>query len=369
MARKIAELRILRDERSVLDDGRPGARRQPVHPLRRHPQGPAALVERARPPARSPSRWSTRSSHALRERGVEVATGRFGAMMAVEPGQRRAGHPRRGRLRPATRGPRTLSPGRHECSSARRRAPSRSSSGSPPSRWRCSRSWTPCATGPTPTSRRASAPSSSGRSSPAWPRWSASSPSTHAARHLGILAVVGAAVYLADVRPALRQVSGRGSSGQRALRPLVSLAQTGPVTSLVDGPGGALEVLTTGSGLPSTVFAHGLAGSIETTRPFGSGVAGSRTFFSFRGHGASAAPETDWTYAALAAELDAVARHVGATRALGVSMGAGALCSLLEQQPDRFDRLVLVIPAVVDRPRDGRGDGPSPDDGRLRRRA
>jgi pimeloyl-ACP methyl ester carboxylesterase len=131
----------------------------------------------------------------------------------------------------------------------------------------------------------------------------------------------------------------------------VSLAATGPLTSLVDGPAGALEVLTTGSGLPSTVFAHGLAGSIETTRPFGSAVAGSRTFFSFRGHGASAAPETDWTYAALAGELDAVAGHVGATRALGVSMGAGAMCSLLEQQPDRFERLVLVLPAVVDRPR------------------
>lgn len=30
----------------------------------------------------------------------------------------------------------------------------------------------------------------------------------------GILAVVGAAVYLADVRPALQQVSGRGGKGQ-----------------------------------------------------------------------------------------------------------------------------------------------------------
>lgn len=29
---------------------------------------------------------------------------------------------------------------------------------------------------------------------------------------LGILAVVGAGIYLADVRPALRQVSGRGSA-------------------------------------------------------------------------------------------------------------------------------------------------------------
>ena len=58
----------------------------------------------------------------------------------------------------------------------------------------------------------------------------------------------------------------------------MSLAQTGPVTSLVDGPGGALEVLTTGSGLPSTVFAHGLAGSIETTRPFGARVARRRNY-------------------------------------------------------------------------------------------
>jgi 3-oxoadipate enol-lactonase len=131
----------------------------------------------------------------------------------------------------------------------------------------------------------------------------------------------------------------------------VTLAQTGPLTSLIDGPGGALEVLTTGSGLPSTVFAHGLAGSIETTRPFGSGVAGTRTFFSFRGHGASAAPETDWTYGALSGELETVAAHADATQALGVSMGAGALCSLLEREPDRFERLVLVLPAVVDRPR------------------
>jgi pimeloyl-ACP methyl ester carboxylesterase len=125
----------------------------------------------------------------------------------------------------------------------------------------------------------------------------------------------------------------------------------GPNTSLVEGPGGLLEFVTTGSGLPGTVFAHGLAGSIETTRPFGSGVSGARTFLHFRGHGASAAPETPWTYAALADELRAVADHVGATQALGVSMGAGALCSLLARTPLRFERLVLVMPAVLDRPR------------------
>jgi pimeloyl-ACP methyl ester carboxylesterase len=125
----------------------------------------------------------------------------------------------------------------------------------------------------------------------------------------------------------------------------------GPITSLLQGPGGSLEYLTTGSGFPATIFAHGLAGSIPTTRPFGSGVKGSRTFLHFRGHGASAAAGTSWTYAALADDLAAVADHVGATQALGVSMGAGALCSLLARTPLRFDRLVFVMPAVLDRPR------------------
>jgi len=114
---------------------------------------------------------------------------------------------------------------------------------------------------------------------------------------------------------------------------------------------GSLEFLTTGSGLPVTVFAHGLAGSIQTTRPFGSGVRGSRTFLHFRGHGASTAVGTPWTYAALADELRAVANHVGATQALGVSMGVGALCALLARTPLQFERLVFVMPAVLDRPR------------------
>ena len=122
-------------------------------------------------------------------------------------------------------------------------------------------------------------------------------------------------------------------------------------TSLLEGTGGLLEFTTTGSGLPSTIFAHGLAGSIETTRPFGSGVKGRRTFMHFRGYGASTPSQTPWAYAALADELRAVADHVGATRALGVSMGAGALCSLLTRRPLRFERLVFVMPAVLDAPR------------------
>ena len=112
-----------------------------------------------------------------------------------------------------------------------------------------------------------------------------------------------------------------------------------------------VDYLLTGRGDPVTVFAHGLAGAIDETRPFGSGVRGTRAFLHFRGHGASSAPETPWTYDALAGELRAVADHVGATRALGVSLGAGALLRVVARHPGRFERLVLVLPATIDRPR------------------
>lgn len=129
---------------------------------------------------------------------------------------------------------------------------------------------------------------------------------------------------------------------------------SGPHTRLVPGPRGPLEVLTVGSTEPHTVFAHGLAGSIPTTRPYATKVPGTRSFLHFRGHGSSPVPEGgDWTYAELSAELWAVADAVGARRALGLSMGAGALCAGLVRQPERFDRVALVLPAVVDRPRPG----------------
>lgn len=126
----------------------------------------------------------------------------------------------------------------------------------------------------------------------------------------------------------------------------------GAHTSLLPTSDGHLEYLVTGSGDPVTLFGHGLASSIATTRPFGSGVAGTRAYLHFRGHGASSSPETPWTYRSLAHEFGAVAGHVGATQALGVSMGAGAICNLLESDPSRFDKVVLVLPAVIDRPRE-----------------
>jgi pimeloyl-ACP methyl ester carboxylesterase len=120
------------------------------------------------------------------------------------------------------------------------------------------------------------------------------------------------------------------------------------------GPSGPLETLVTGSGAPTTIFAHGFAGSIAETRPFGSGVDGTRVFFHFRGHGASGAPGGPWSYAALELELSAVRRAYDARRGVGVSLGAGTLLAAAVLEPDAFERLVLILPAALDTPRAGR---------------
>jgi 3-oxoadipate enol-lactonase len=131
---------------------------------------------------------------------------------------------------------------------------------------------------------------------------------------------------------------------------LLTLPQ--PDTELLTTAHGVrLEQLVTGAGEPTTVFAHGFAADIAATRPLGSAVAGCRVFFHFRGHGRSDAPPGPWTYVDLAGDLRAVADHHGATRALGVSLGAGALTALLAEAPKRFERVMFFLPAVVDRPR------------------
>ncbi|KAB1902864.1 alpha/beta fold hydrolase [Micromonospora tulbaghiae] len=141
---------------------------------------------------------------------------------------------------------------------------------------------------------------------------------------------------------------GPGPGAPRTGRP----ALPEPETELVATPHGAsLERLVTGTGDPVTVFAHGLGSGIATTRPFGSGVAGRRIFFQFRGHGRSDSPPGRWSYLDLARDLRAVADLGGATRAFGASLGAGALCRLLVESPERFEKLVFFLPAVLDTPR------------------
>jgi len=125
-------------------------------------------------------------------------------------------------------------------------------------------------------------------------------------------------------------------------------------TNLLTTPSGAtLEYLLVESGAaePTTLFVPGLGGGIADTRPLAGAVAGRRGFLHLRGHGRSTAPGP-WTYRELADEVAAVADEVGASRALGVSLGAGALCRLLVDEPDRFDRLVFYLPAVVSLPRE-----------------
>ncbi|MCA1823536.1 MAG: alpha/beta hydrolase [Frankia sp.] len=124
--------------------------------------------------------------------------------------------------------------------------------------------------------------------------------------------------------------------------------------SVTVGEGRGVEYARYGDGDPVTVFGHGLAAGIDETRPLGSAVAGTKVFLHFRGHGGSDPPRpAGWSYRALAMDLRAVADAVAATRAVGVSMGAGALLALLAATPDRFERCVFYLPGALDAPRTG----------------
>ena len=147
----------------------------------------------------------------------------------------------------------------------------------------------------------------------------------------------------------------------------------------IEGSAGHLHYVVTGGGDPTTVFVPGLAQSIADTRPFGSAVEGTRVFIDLRGHGGSQAPASDdgWTYTGLMDDVARVADAVGAARALGVSLGAGALVRLLVDAPDRFERVVLALPgpltaarsgaelAVTDALADAVASGPAGDPGAM----
>lgn len=114
---------------------------------------------------------------------------------------------------------------------------------------------------------------------------------------------------------------------------------------------GGVACTVLGEGGPVTVFAHGLGGSSAETRPLAAGLPGTRVLLDFRGHGDSVAHVDGWDYDLLADDLLAVADEFGATRAVGLSVGSGALLRALTRQSDRFERLALVMPAALDRAR------------------
>ena len=110
-----------------------------------------------------------------------------------------------------------------------------------------------------------------------------------------------------------------------------------------------IHVEIEGSGDPVTVFAHGLTNSCMELAAFTPMAPGTKVRFCFRGHGHSSAPEAGaYRYADFARDLDAVARETGATRAVGTSLGAGTLAHLLEREPDRFERLVFLLPSALE---------------------
>jgi pimeloyl-ACP methyl ester carboxylesterase len=112
-----------------------------------------------------------------------------------------------------------------------------------------------------------------------------------------------------------------------------------------------LHIEVEGEGEPVTVFAHGLTNNAQELALFTPMLSGTRVRFDFRGHGASeVAPEGTYRFTDFARDLRAVSDAYGATRAVGTSLGAGALLHLMADEPDRYDRVVFLLPAGLDRP-------------------
>jgi 3-oxoadipate enol-lactonase len=123
------------------------------------------------------------------------------------------------------------------------------------------------------------------------------------------------------------------------------------VPEVVTADGVRLHVETDGSGPPVTVFAHGLTNSCNELAMFTPMLAGTSVRFCFRGHGHSDMPEPGhYRFADFARDVETVADAYGATRAVGTSLGAGAITHILGDRPDRFERIVLLLPAALDAP-------------------
>jgi len=106
-----------------------------------------------------------------------------------------------------------------------------------------------------------------------------------------------------------------------------------------------------GDGEPVTVLAHGLTNNRNELAAFTPFVPGTKVRFDFRGHGRSSSPPVGhFRFEDFARDVDAVASHVGATVAVGTSLGAGALGNLVCRVPDRFERMIWLLPAGLDLP-------------------
>lgn len=122
---------------------------------------------------------------------------------------------------------------------------------------------------------------------------------------------------------------------------------------LVDHDGVRLRVEVHGTGSPVGVWAHGLTSSVEEIEPFSAATPGTRVLYDLRGHGGSDAPASGYGYEDLLRDLRFVADRFAATYAFGVSVSAETLVLLAAREPQRFERLVLMIPGALDEPNAG----------------
>lgn len=111
-----------------------------------------------------------------------------------------------------------------------------------------------------------------------------------------------------------------------------------------------LHVEVDGDGSPVTVLAHGLTNSCRELAMLTPMVPGTKIRFCFRGHGHSSSPERGYRFSDFARDVDSVAAAYGAENACGTSLGAGAITHLIAHAPDRFAKLVLLLPAGLDGP-------------------
>jgi 3-oxoadipate enol-lactonase len=113
--------------------------------------------------------------------------------------------------------------------------------------------------------------------------------------------------------------------------------------------GVTLAVDVHGAGDPVTVVGHGLTGGrgdLAVLAPF---IPGTKVLFDFRGHGDSGRPGPgSYSMELFAADVDNVAGAFGASCVVGVSLGGGSTLRLLHRKPDRFERLVFVLPARIE---------------------
>jgi 3-oxoadipate enol-lactonase len=111
-----------------------------------------------------------------------------------------------------------------------------------------------------------------------------------------------------------------------------------------------LHVEVDGSADPVSVMAHGLTSSCRELAQLTPLVPGTKVRFCFRGHGHSSSPESGYRFADFARDVAAVADAYGADVAIGTSLGAGAITHLVAGDPDRFRKLIFLLPAGLDLP-------------------